>query len=59
MLRKGVGRCLGWRFVHPGLSLDSGTDAFPPFTAKCAVGTELHPPEHVAAGTVMLAETLV
>lgn len=58
-LRKDVGRGLGWRFVHPGLSLGSGTDAVPPSTAKHAVGTELHPSEHLAAGAVMLAETLV
>ena len=58
-LSKGVGRGLGWRFVHPRLSLGSGTDAFPPSTAKRAVGTELHPPEHLAAGAVTLAETLL
>lgn len=58
-LRKGVERGLGWRFIHPGLPLRSQTDAFPPSTAKLAVGTELHPPEHLAAGAVTLAETLV
>lgn len=54
-----MGRSLGWRFIHPRLSLGSGTNAFPPSTAKCAVGAELHPPEHLAAGAVMLAEALV
>lgn len=43
-LRKDVGRGLGWRFIHPRLSLGSETNASPPSTAKCAVGAELHPP---------------
>lgn len=58
-LRKDVGRGLTWRFVRPGLSLGSGTESFPPSTAKLAVGAELCPPEHLSAGAVMLAEALV
>lgn len=54
-----MGRGLEWRFVHPKLSLGSGTEAFPPLTAKLAAGTELHPSEHLAVGTVTLAGTLV